>query len=402
MHIGWDWASQSHDVTVIDDHGQVVDRWSTPHTQAGLDRAIARLAGHGRPEDLPVAIELSSGLVVERLLAAGHPVVPIHPNAFNATRPRWGAARAKSDPGDSYKLADLLRTDSHRLRRLKPLDTTTRHLQALARLRADHVHAKTAATNQLGALLDVHWPGAKQVFARLDSQIALDFLERYPTPQAARRLGEARLAAFLRRHSYCGRRSPAELLARLHTAPQPTSGLDPEVVAECVAAQVHLLRALLGTLTDLDRALIAALPEHPKTAVLSPLPRIGEINLAQILAEVGPILDRSASIEQAAAEVGASPVTKQSGKASSVHFRWAANTRARDAFATFADNSRHASPWAARLYAQARRRGKRHPQAVRILMRAWLRVAWTCWHTNTPYQPTHHGAEQRLAEQSAA
>jgi hypothetical protein len=183
MHIGWDWASQSHDVTVIDDHGQVVDRWSTPHTQAGLDRAIARLAGHGRPEDLPVAIELSSGLVVERLLAAGHPVVPIHPNAFNATRPRWGAARAKSDPGDSYKLADLLRTDSHRLRRLKPLDTTTRHLQALARLRADHVHAKTAATNQLGALLDVHWPGAKQVFARLDSQIALDFLERYPTPK---------------------------------------------------------------------------------------------------------------------------------------------------------------------------------------------------------------------------
>jgi transposase len=402
MFIGWDWASQRHDITVIDDRGQVLDHWSLAHDEAGIDQAITRLTSHGQPHHLPVAIELGSGLVVDRLLAAGHPIVPIHPNAFNATRPRWGAAKAKSDPGDSYKLADLLRTDGHRLRRLKPLDAATRHLQALARLRDDHLEAKTAATNQLGALLDSYWPGAKVIFARLDSPIALDFLERYPTPQTAQRLGEARLAAFLRRHSYCGRRPPAELLGRLRAAPRAACGLDPEVLAECVHAQVRLLRALLGTLADLDRALVAALPEHPKTAVLSPLPRIGEINLAQILAEVGPILDRATTLEHAAAEVGASPVTKQSGKASSVHFRWAANTRARDAFATFADNSRHASPWAATLYAQARRRGKRHPQAIRVLMRAWLRVAWACWHANTPYSVNHHGAEQQLTKQPTA
>jgi hypothetical protein len=72
--------------------------------------------------------------VVDRLLAAGHPVVPIHPNAFNAARPRWGASRAKSDPGDSFKLADYLRTDGHRLRRLEPLDAATAELQALSRL----------------------------------------------------------------------------------------------------------------------------------------------------------------------------------------------------------------------------------------------------------------------------
>jgi transposase len=402
MQVGWDWASETHDITVIDDRGRVIDRWSLAHDEAGIDQAISRLTGHGQPEQLPVAIERSSGLVVDRLLGAGHPVVPIHPSAFNATRPRWGAARAKSDPGDSYKLADLLRTDGHRLGRLTPLDATTRNLQALVRLREDHVQAKTAATNQLGALLDGHWPGAKAIFARLDSPIALDFLERYPTPQAAQRLGEARLTAFLRRHSYCGRRTPAELLARLRAAPVAVDALDPEVLAECVRAQVRLLRALLGTLADLDRALAAALPEHPKTAVLQPLPRIGEINLAQILAEVGPILDRATDVAHAAAEAGASPVTKQSGKTSSVQFRWAANTRARDSLAIFADNSRHASPWAAELYRQARRRGKRHPQAIRVLMRAWLRVMWACWHANTPYQVNHHGAEQRLAEESAA
>ena len=402
MQVGWDWASETHDVTVIDDRGHVVDRWSLAHDEAGIDQAIARLAGHGQPEQLPVAIELSSGLVVDRLLGAGHPVVPIHPSAFDATRPRWGAARAKSDPGDSYKLADLLRTDGHRLRRLKPLDATTRDLQALVRLRDDHVEAKTAATNQLGALLDAHWPGAKAIFARLDSPIALDFLERYPTPQAAERLGEARLTAFLRRHSYCGRRPAAELLGRLRAAPIAVAALDPDVLAGCIRAQVRLLRTLLGTLADLDRALVAALPEHPKTAVLQPLPRIGQVNLAQILAEVGPILDRATDLQHAAAEVGASPVTKQSGKTSSVHFRWAANPRARDAVAVFADNSRHAARWAATLDANARRRGKRHPQAIRDLMRAWLRVIWACWHANTPYQGNRHRAQRRLAEESAA
>jgi transposase len=91
-------------------------------------------------------------------------VVSVHATAFHAARPRWGAAGAKSDPGDSYKLADYLRTDGHRLRRLQPLDPGLRELQALVRLREDHVRARTAASNQLGALLDAHWPGPKAMF----------------------------------------------------------------------------------------------------------------------------------------------------------------------------------------------------------------------------------------------
>ncbi len=268
-----------------------------------------------------MAIEQSGGLVVDRLLAAGHPVVPIHASAFHAARPRWGAAGAKSDPGDSYKLADYLRTDGHRLRRLRPLDDATRELQALVRLREDHVKAKTAASNQLGALLEAHWPAAKQVFSRLASEIALAFLETYPTPQAAARLGEARLAAFCRRHSYRGGRSPAELLARLRSAPTPSVGLSPETLAELVGAQVRLLRILLATVADLDRALGAALLGHAKAKLLAPMPRIGEVNLAQLLAEVGPILERVDTAEQAIAECGAAPVTRASGNTRTVGFR---------------------------------------------------------------------------------
>jgi hypothetical protein len=100
---------------------------------------------------------------------------------------------------------------------------------------------------------------------------------------------------------------------------------------------------------------------------------------------------------QAYAEAGAGPVTKESAKGKSVHFRWAVNTRARQALSIFADNSRHASPWAANLYVAARARGERHPHAIRILMRAWLRVMWACWRSGTPYDPALHGGQRVFA-----
>ena len=90
------------------------------------------------------------------------------------------------------------------------------------------------------------------------------------------------------------------------------------------------------------------------------------------------------------------PVTRASGKTSGVYFRWAANSRARTALTAFAHNARMQSPWAGRLYADARARGKPNPHATRIVARAWLRVIWACWHTNTPYDPCAHRAEQRL------
>ena len=55
---------------------------------------------------------------------------------------------------------------------------------------------RVAATNQLSALLDAHWPGAKAIFADVESPISLEFLTRYPTPAAAAHLGEKRMAAF--------------------------------------------------------------------------------------------------------------------------------------------------------------------------------------------------------------
>ncbi|MFJ9847565.1 IS110 family transposase [Kitasatospora sp. NPDC101155] len=396
MFIGWDWATETHDVTVMDNSGTRVDRWELAHTEQGIEATLARLRRHGDPAELPVAIETTRGLVVDRLLAAGHPVVPVHPNAFHAMRPRWGASKAKTDAGDSHKLADYLRTDGHQLRRITPTDPRTLELQALTRQRADHVEAKVAAVNQLDALLDSMWPGGKAVFGERDSDIALEFLDRYPTPQAAAKLTPAKLEAWCKRRSYSGRRSGKELIERLRSAPTAATRLGEDTVATLIRVQVQLVRAIRTTIRALENEITAAVTAHPLAPLLASMPCTGKINLGQIIGEIGPILERAESCEQFIAEAGVVPVTRASGKSHAVTFRFAANRRARVAITTFADNSRHGSDWAAKIYNDARARKKRHPHAVRILARAWLRVIWACRRDGTCYDPVTHQANNKI------
>jgi len=76
-------------------------------------------------------------------------------------------------------------------------------------LREDQIRARTAAVKQLWAMLGNYRPGPRNLSRSLASGIALTFLTAYPTPQSATRPGEAQMAAFLRRNSYRGGKSPA-------------------------------------------------------------------------------------------------------------------------------------------------------------------------------------------------
>ncbi|MFD8705846.1 transposase [Kitasatospora sp. NPDC059648] len=242
MFFGWDWATETHDVTVMDNSGIRADHWALAHTEQGIGTTLRRLRKHEAPADLPVAIETTRGLVVDRLLAAGHSVVPVHPNAFHAMRPRWGASKTKTD----------------------------------------------------------------------------------------------------------------------------------------------------------------AVEAPPYAPLLADMPRIGKINPGQITGEIGPILERAESCEQFIAEAGVVPVTRASGKSRAVTFRVATNRRARIAITTFADNSRHGSDWAAKIYTDARARKKRHPHAIRILTRAWLRVIRACRRDGTCYDPVTRQSNSKTKTASEA
>jgi len=400
---GLDWAAEVHAVCVTDHAGTVVDRFTIAHTADGIAMLIRRLAKLAEPADVQVGIERPNGRLVDLLLEAGHPVVPVSPNAIKSWRDGEVLSGAKSDAGDAAVIAEYVRLRQHRLRVAVPYCDDTRALRTVVRTRTDLVDMRVAATNQLAALLDDHWPGAKVVFADVESPISLDFLTRYPTPASAAHLGEKRMRAFMTKHKYCGRRSAVALLERLRSAPAGSTGEAlTEALRDAVLGLVGVLKALNAAVRDLDRSTAAHLGEHPDGEIFTSLPRSGRINAAQMLAEWGDCRQAYETPDSVAALAGCTPVTKESGKHRAVHFRWACNKRFRVALTTFADNSRHASPWAANIYNNARKTGKDHPHAVRVLARAWIRVIWRCWLDRVPYDPAKHGAAAALNELAAA
>jgi len=391
---GLDWASRLHAVCVIDEHGLVRKQCEVSHDADGLRDLMRALRALGVRR---IAIERPSGLLVDALVEAGFEVVPIHPNAVKASRPRYRSHGGKSDASDAYLLADLLRTDSHRFKPLAAQSDEIRALRALVRGRDDLVATRVQLANQLRALLESYWAGAAEVFADVDSPIALAFIQRYSTPDAASRLGPKRMAAFCAQHAYCGRRSAEELLERLRHAPAVSLG---ESETDAKGELACSLARTLSKIVDQIRLLSSRIEHHIASSddgrILMSFPRAGRICAAQILAELGSVRERFDSDEHLAAEAGVAPVTYASGKHKAVAFRWACNHRLRYALTTLADNSRHASAWAAAIYAKARSRGCDHPHAVRILSRAWLRVIWRAWIDRRPYDPALHGSLQSM------
>jgi transposase len=393
---GIDLASEEHRLVVVDSTGRSVDERRVVHSEEGLATLLRRLLELAVAR---VAIEQPNGLVVDRLLEAGIAVVAVHPNQLAAARERYRSGGGKSDGFDAYVLAELARTDMHRLRLLEPDGDETKALRTLTRAREDLVEQRVRLANQLRAQLEAFWPGAARIFADIDSPIALAFLERYPSPDDASSLGEKRLASFLARNGYCGRKNASELLARLRTAPKGRTGpVDSEARRQVVLALVAALRPPHEQIRLLTSEIRGLLNEHPDGAIFrSPFrdPKT-VVTAAELLAEIGDRRDRHPSSSPLEAIAGQAPVAVESGKKKVACLRWACNKTLPAAAAVLADSSRKHNPWAHDIYQRARARGHDHPHALRILGRAWLRIIWRIWQDRTPYDPTRHRSLNRL------
>jgi transposase len=392
---GLDLASEEHRLAFVDGGGRRIEERRVVHTEDGVEALVRRL---GELQVARVAVEQPNGLVVDRLLDAGIALVPVHPNQLTA-RDRYRAGGGKSDGFDAYVLAELARTDMHRLRLLEPDSDETKALRALTRTREDLVEQKVALASQLRAQLDAFWPGAKRIFADVDSPIALAFLERYPSPADGRNLGPKRLAGFLARHGYSGRRRPDELLARLRSAPEGRAGdAETEARRTVVLALIAALKLLVEQIQLLTSQIAGAVRAHDDGHIFLSLFRDPKsvITAAELLAEIGDNRHRHPSSASLEAIAGQAPVAVQSGKKKVACFRCACNKNLRDAVSVLADSSRHHNPWAANIYQRARARGHDHAHALRILGRAWLRVIWRLWHDKTTYDPNQHDSLNRL------
>lgn len=392
---GIDWASAEHALCVVDEQGRRLRERLVSHEEAEIAALCRELVALGVRR---VAIERPDGILVDRLLETGIEVIAVHPNQAKAARERYSVARGKSDRFDAFVLAELARTDAHRLRAISPDSDETKALRALVRTREDLVGARVELANQLRAQLQAFWPGALVFFA-VDTPISLAFLRRYPSPADAKGLGPKRLGTFLSRHSYSGRKAPEQLLETMRSAPAGRAGkLEVEARRAAVLGLVGALEPIVAEITALTAQIRGALAEHPDAAIFKPLFRDAKTVIcpAALIAELGDSRERYPTDAALAADAGMSPVAVESGKRRTATFRRACDKRLRNAVANLADSTRHWHPWAKEVYRRARARGQDHPHAIRTLGRAWIRVLWRCWQDGVPYDPALHGNLRRL------
>jgi transposase len=388
---GIDWASEVHVACLVDGDGTVMERFTFAHDAVAIKAMAGRLRSAGVAG---VAIERGDGPVVEELLGAGLAVFVVPSRQIKGLRTRYGSAGNKDDRFDAYVLADTLRTDGHRWKPLRPDTGQTRALRALCRSRKDLVETRVQVLGQLRANLELAFPGAIGLFTKPSSAISLAFLRRFPTAAKAAWLSPARLAVWLRSAGYTGGIPATVLHGRLAAAASGLTGAEGEARGQITLAFVVMAAALNKQIAVLDAEIGRLFAAHPDRHIFASLPRSGMIRAATLLSEIGDCRQRFPTDDALAALAGACPSTRQSGKRSQAVFRWSCSKKLRAAVMDFANGSRMGDPWAAGIYAAAIGRGCRHPHAIRILARAWLRVIWRCWQDGTAFDPALHRGRQ--------
>jgi len=101
-----------------------------------------------------------SRLTVAALAAAGYRVFAVNPLQAARFRDRHGVSRAKSDSGDAYALADVVRTDSHQLRPAAGDSREAEGIKVLARTHKTMIWERTHEAQRLRHQLREYFPAA--------------------------------------------------------------------------------------------------------------------------------------------------------------------------------------------------------------------------------------------------
>jgi transposase len=286
---GIDWASDHHDVAVIDPAGSKLGRRRIGDTAAGLGELTSLFAAHGGgPGTVKIAIETERGLLVAALRAAGYEIYAINPKAVDRYRDRHQLARGKSDAADAMVLAHILRTDAHLHRPLAADSPTARAIEVLARAHQDLTWSRQHEVNRLRSLLASYYPAALAAFGDLATRTALAVLAAAPAPAQAARLDTGSLLDLLVAAGRGRRRSEAARLAEVFAAPQMRQPAEVEqAMGDAATAVITTIAAMNTALAGLQERIDQNFEKHPDAAIYHSMPALGHILSARVLGEFG-------------------------------------------------------------------------------------------------------------------
>ena len=395
--VGIDWATERHQVCVLDANRDVITERVVEHSGTGLAQFVSWLLSltHNSPGAVAVAIEVPRGAVVETLLEHRFCVFAINPKQLDRFRDRHTIAGAKDDSRDAFVLADSLRTDLPLFKALSIEDPKILHLRELSRLDDDLRQDHTRLLNQFRAQLARYYPQSLQLCPGVDEAWLWDLFELAPLPAKAAKLTTSRLEKLLHHHRI--RRWNAGQVREILQSPSFT--LAPgaaEAAAEHALLLLPRLRLVHQQRAEVAQRIQAVLDElaspdgdpdkHRDVTLLLSLPGIGRVIAATMLAEAAqPLAERDYHALRSYA--GIAPVTRQSGKKRFVLMRQACNGRMRHALYHWARVNTQLDARSKDQYQRLRKAGHSHGRALRGVADRLLAVLVAILNTGVPYNP---------------
>jgi transposase len=387
VYIGIDWSEQKHDVVFQNAAGATVLQLSVAHSQEGFLRLDAARQQMGvAAAECGVGLETAHNLLIDFLWSRSYEqIYVLPPSQVNSSQGRLRQSGARSDGRDAGLIAELVRTDRHRLYPWQPGSAVLQQMRAKIGLIGFLTKQIVRYTNRLRAVLLRYYPAALRVFSGLETQITLSFIRTYPTPQQAADLDFASFCQFAKAQGYSQPKRLGRNFARLQQPqPQPAAATVQAFCEEAVllAEQLsHLLRAKARQLRSLQQLY----EQHPDRFIFDSLPMAGTLSSAGLLVKFGEDRQRFPQASQVQALAGTCPVTVQSGKGRRVSFRKACDREFRYLVQEWARLTIQESVWAADYCQQVRSRTHSNQQAYRCLANRWLAIVWKLWQDRLTY-----------------
>lgn len=263
-------------------------------------------------------------------------------------------------------------------------------LRRATRIRQTIVKRRTATLSRLDALLEILGPRWAQALADLANKTPLRFLASgYACPHTVKRLGKARLARFLYRHSRgaWGDEKAGELLeAADETLALWGDDLDFGELADDIAVEARVALTLTEEVKELDERIGVLFAKADPTGILMSAPGVGKVLGAQILGRLGdPRRFRSlAGLRSFSGLVPSLNASGTKGQQGGPTKRGDASLR--EAMFMAADQARKVDPTlAARYHRLMVSAGKHHTSAICHIAATLLTRVATCWRRGEHY-----------------
>jgi transposase len=385
--LGIDWADQKHAIAYSRAGSSEVVEETIKHDAKELEDLVLRLRKEFPKGRIAVIVEQSRGALFYGLIKYDFLVLFLpNPKSFARYREAFSCSGAKSDPSDALLLLDLLQKHHSQLRAWSPEDAQTRELRMLAEYRRRLIHDRSRLINRLTSILKCYFPEALQWTGDLSRKLALDFLQRWSTLQAVKKVRPSTLRCFYQKHGSRRKQLMEKRISQIRNAIPFTT--DPAIICasqRMVQAIVGQLVALRQSVEEFDLKIAQLFEQHPDQFLYEGLPGAGPVLQPRLAVAFGSDRSRFQSALEVQQFSGIAPVTEGSGKSKTIYRRRACPKFILQTFHEFADHSVARSRWARAYYLQQKQRGNSHHAAVRSLAYKWIRILFRCWKNQVVY-----------------